>query len=165
MNPDVQIVPISETHIPGFREALDSVAKERNFIAFTEAPPLGEVRSFVKANIQRGNIQLVAIRDNKVVGWCDIIVPDVPGFEHSGRLGTGVVKAFRGRGIGTKLVERAIQKARHKGLLRIELEVYSSNLAAINLYEKFNFRLEGRKSKARYLDDVFEDINIMALLL
>jgi ribosomal protein S18 acetylase RimI-like enzyme len=165
MDSDIRIVSISETHIPGFREVFDIVAKEGKFIALIEAPPLEAVRRFVRANIEGGNIGLVAIRYNKVIGWCDIIVPGVLGFGHSGRLGTGVLKGFRGRGIGSRLVERAIQKAREKGLLRIELEVYSSNLRAINLYRKFNFKLEGRKSKARYLDGVFEDIDIMALLL
>jgi ribosomal protein S18 acetylase RimI-like enzyme len=165
MDPEVQIVSISEAHIPSFREALDSVAKEGKFIALIEAPPLEAVRRFVKANIEGGSIGLVALRHDKVIGWCDIIVPEVPGFGHSGRLGTGVLKEFRGRGIGTKLVERAIQSAGEKGLLRIELEVYSSNLGAINLYKKFKFKLEGQKSKARYLDGVFEDIDMMALLL
>jgi ribosomal protein S18 acetylase RimI-like enzyme len=165
MDSDIRIVSISETHIPSFREAFDILAKERRFIAFTEAPPLEEVRRFVKANIEGGSIGLVALRHNKVIGWCDIIVPDVPGFGHSGRLGTGVLKEFRGRGIGSKLVEQAIQCAREKGLLRIELEVYSSNRPAINLYQKFNFRFEGRKSKARYLEGVFEDVDMMALLL
>jgi ribosomal protein S18 acetylase RimI-like enzyme len=163
MDSDIRIVSISETHIPSFREAFDIVAKERRFIAFTEAPPLEEVRRFVKGNVERRNIGLVALRHDKVIGWCDIIVPEVPGFGHSGRL--GVLKEFRGRGIGTKLVERAIQIAGEKGLLRIELEVYSSNLGAINLYKKFKFTLEGQKSKARYLDGVFEDIDMMALLL
>ena len=165
VDPDVRIVSISERHIPSFREAFDIVAREREFIAFTEAPPLEEVRRFVRRNIERGNIGLVAIHHNKVIGWCDIIVPEVPGFRHSGRLGTGVLRDFRGRGIGTKLVGQAMQEARGKGLLRIELEVFSSNSRAIKLYTKFNFKLEGRKSKARYLDGVFEDVDIMAILL
>ena len=165
MDSEVKIVPMSEMHIPSFRKALDSVAKERKFIAFTEAPPLEEVRGFVKRNIERDNIHYVAARGNKVIGWCDIIVPDIPGFRHSGRLGTGVVKGFRGKGIGTKLVQRAIEDARKKGLLRIELEVFESNRPAIDLYTKFDFECEGRKPKARYLDGIFEDIIIMGLLL
>lgn len=165
MDPSVQIVSISETHIPSFREALDTVAKERKFIAFTEVPPLEAVRRFVRGSIERGNIGLVAVLHNKVIGWCDIIVPDVPGFRHSGGLGTGVLRGFRGRGIGTELVEQAIQQARERGLLRIELDIYASNLRAINLYKKFNFKFEGRKSRARYLDGVFEDVDIMAILL
>jgi hypothetical protein len=38
------IISIAEEHIPGFRDALDVVAREKKFLAFLEAPPLEDTR-------------------------------------------------------------------------------------------------------------------------
>ena len=40
----VEIVPIEEKHIEGFRLCLDGVAREKKFLVFTEAPSLQSVR-------------------------------------------------------------------------------------------------------------------------
>lgn len=87
------------------------------------------------------------------------------GFTHSGQLGMGVQKRFRRMGIGTKLIEQALRKAKAKGLERVELKVFASNTAAIKLYEKLGFVVEGVKKKARKLDGAYDDLVEMALLL
>jgi RimJ/RimL family protein N-acetyltransferase len=161
----IQIRPLGKTDIPSLWAALDGVARERKYLAFVEAPSLAETRQFVLEHIEKKNTQIVATKGDDVIGWCDVIVSGLPGFTHCGRLGMGVVKKFRGQGIGTRLVDVAIRRAKEIGLLRIELDVFSSNEPAIRLYQKFGFVLEGRKSKARFLDGVFEDVDVMGLLL
>jgi len=42
--------------------------------------------------------------------------------------------------------------------------VYASNLTGIHLYEKFNFKLEGQKKKARKLDGGHDDLIVMGLV-
>jgi len=119
----------------------------------------------VLSNIERGVPQFVAVRGEEVVGWCDVSPQRGEGFTHVGTLGMGVLRGFRGRGIGTRLMERTIGEAKERGLERIELEVYASNTPAINLYEKRGFALEGVKKKARKLDGVYDDIIVMALFI
>ncbi len=36
----ITIEPIREAHIEGFHQALDTVSRERRYLAFLEAPPL-----------------------------------------------------------------------------------------------------------------------------
>lgn len=48
---------------------------------------------------------------------------------------------------------------------RVELEVFASNTAAIALYEKLGFVVEGRKSRARKVDGAYDDDLIMARFL
>ena len=55
---DCDIVPIAENHIPGFRAAVDAVAREKKYLAFLEAPPLEETTKFVLNNIEQKNPQL-----------------------------------------------------------------------------------------------------------
>ena len=54
------IEPIARRHIEGFWRALDSVARERRYLAFLEAPPLVRVRRFVLDGMRNGNAHYVA---------------------------------------------------------------------------------------------------------
>jgi ribosomal protein S18 acetylase RimI-like enzyme len=160
-----QIIPISEDYIESYHQCLDSVARERRYLAFLEAFPLEASREFVRTNIANDVPQFVAIKDGEVIGWCDISPLRFPGMTHCGRLGMGVRNGFRGLGIGEKLIRQTIAKAKEKGLERIELEVFASNQPAIRLYEKVGFVVEGVKKKARKLDGIYDDILDMALFI
>jgi RimJ/RimL family protein N-acetyltransferase len=161
----VRIVPTAEFHIPGLHAALDQVAKERRYLAFLSAPPLGATREFIRALIGGAGVQVVAVtEDERVVGWCDIIRMPLEGFDHTGRLGMGLLAPYRGQGIGRRLALAAIEAARAAGMERIELEVLGSNVNAIRLYEKLGFVHEGVKRRARKLDGAWDDNVLMALL-
>ena len=114
--------------------------------------------------MERGDIRLIAIDGPQVVGWCDIEIYEREGFSHSGGLGMGVLKQYRGKGIGTALLKRALGEARDRHLERVELDVYGSNPVAICLYEKFEFQIEGGKRRARKVDGTYDDIVVTALV-
>ena len=162
---EIQIVPIVEEYIESYHRCLDSVARERRYLAFVQAPPLTSTRRFVLSNIEHDVPQFVALSGEEVVGWCDISSLRHEGFGHCGSLGMGVQRDFRGRGIGTRLIERTIDKAKEMGLERIELDVFASNRPAIKLYEKLGFVVEGVKVKARKLDGVYDDLVDMVLFV
>jgi hypothetical protein len=63
------IVPTTEEYFEGFWAVLDSVARERRYIAFLEGPPLERFRNFVTRNIQDNAPEFLALVDDKVVGW------------------------------------------------------------------------------------------------
>jgi RimJ/RimL family protein N-acetyltransferase len=161
---EYQIIPITLEHLAGFRAAVDSVSKERQFLAFLECPPLPMSREYVEGNIKDNWPHLVAISDEKVVGWCDITSLHRPVYAHCGELGIGVVAGYRGQGIGEALMKAALQKAIAKGLTRIELTVFEGNEAAMALYQKLGFTIEGIKRKAACFDGKFRDVICMALL-
>ena len=162
---EIQILPIAEEHIESFHSCVDSVARERLYLAGVKAPPLAATREFVLANVANDISQFVAIFHNEVIGWCGISPLQWEGFQHGGRLGMGVHQNYRRLGIGQQLVIQTIQKAKAKGLERIELEVFASNAPAIRLYEKLDFVIEGIKKKARKLEGAYDDIIEMALFI
>ncbi len=162
---EIKIEPISEERIESLHRCLDSVARERLHLAFVEAPPLDTTRDFVLSNIARDVPQLVAVSGDEVVGWCDISPMNFEGFTHCGRLGMGVHEGYRKRGIGQRLVDQAIAKAKQQGIERIELEVFASNHPAIRLYKKVGFEVEGVKKNARKLDGAYDDLVEMALFI
>ena len=143
---------------------LDSVARERRYLALVEAPPLESAKAFVGAVIKAGHAQFVAVDEARIVGWCDALPGDAAaGTAHIGRLGTGVHRDYRRQGIGRRLLEATIAKSRERGLEKIELTVYASNVPAISLYQKLGFVEEGRKKRGRFLDGFYDDVLLMAL--
>ena len=161
----IEVVPIGQGHIDGFHRALDSVARERRYLAFLEAPPIEATRAFVLGNIKRGHLQFVAVSaDGEVVGWCDVTPLDRPTQAHRGVFGVGLLPQFRGQGIGTKLTRSALAAARAFGLHRVELTVREHNTGAIELYKKEGFTIEGVQRDAVLVDGVYENVVCMAVV-
>lgn len=160
-----EIVPLADEHIEAYAAVIDSVARERKYLAFLEGPPIDRCRAFVLANRERGLPLFVALVDGRVVGWCDISSLERPVFAHSGVLGMGIVAGHRGKGIGEALIRAALESAKAKGLTRIELTVREPNLPALALYRKVGFRVEGIKQKGVRVDSDYENLICMAVLL
>ena len=68
----VHIVPMRGDHVESFHRALDTVARERKYLLFLEAPALEDTRAFVLGSLAGGNPHFVAEAGSEVVGWCDI---------------------------------------------------------------------------------------------
>jgi ribosomal protein S18 acetylase RimI-like enzyme len=158
------IVPIAEEHIASLRAALDSVARERRFLAMLEAPPLPDVRAFVLGNLSAGNPQFVALDGDSVVGWCDIVRGTRAAYRHSGVLGIGVREGWRGRGIGGALMTAALAAAAERGMTRVELTVRVDNRRAQVLYERLGFVREGLLRCHMRVDGECHDAYAMARL-
>lgn len=160
-----RVLPIAEAHIEGFYAVFDAVARERRYLTFLEAPPLEEVRKFVRANLKRGYPHCVALDGDRVVGWCDILPVERPIRTHNGVLGIGVLAQWRGKGVGDALMRATLERARAFGLTRVELGVRSGNREVVGLYRRFGFVEEGVQRNAVRLDGRYEDVILMALLL
>jgi len=161
---DVTIAPIAPEHIEGFHKAVDYVARERRYLASFEAPPLARTSQFVMNNISKGYAQFVAIADDKIVGWCDIIPKDRPVHVHCGVLGMGLLPPFRGRGNGTALVNTTLNEAWRQTLVRVELTVHADNARAVALYKKVGFETEGTLKDAVRIDGLYKDLILMAIV-
>lgn len=138
-----------------FRECLDSVARERKYLAQVEAPPLENVKKFVADSVHQEATQYVAVLQGKVIGWCDVFPHWAYALQHVGILGMGVSAPFRGQGLGRRLIERTLEHACSKGIYRVTLEAREDNARAIRLYEAVGFKREARTPCAMRFDGVF----------
>lgn len=148
------IVQITEAHVAGFHACLDAVARERRFLAQTQAVPLERLAAFVGDSVVNDLAQYVALDGLAVVGWCDVFAGWADAIQHCGTLGMGVAASHRGQGIGRRLIEATLAHAARKGITRVELEVRADNLSAIRLYERLGFVVEGRKRQGMRFDGV-----------
>ncbi len=159
----IAIAPMRIELLESYNQCLGSVARERKYLMLTDAPPLEDSRDFVQYILAKKFPMMVAIIPGPtVVGWCDICPQRYESRSHVGVLGIGICAEYRGQGLGRLLMERALKRARACFLERIELDVYSSNTRAFNLYKALEFEQEGVKRRARKIDGVYEDIIIMA---
>lgn len=161
----VLVRPIGMQDVAGFHECVDFVARERRFLASTEAPPLERSKDFVVHNLANHNAHYVAVADGRVVGWCDAVpITRPPACAHRATLGMGVSARFRGQGIGERLIRATVEHAWGAGLLRIDLDVRTDNEPAIRLYEKIGFRREGVRRCGLFVDGEPVDLLCMGLL-
>lgn len=162
MTAEPTIIYPSERHFPSFRETLDFVAKERIYIEMIEAPTLEKLSAFQGDLIAKNGPVYYALSDDRVVGWCDVFPYANPRQKHRGGLGMGVLPEYRGKGLGSRLLASTLEHAQRFGLEKVELSVYTTNLAAVALYRKFGFEEEGVIRKYRKLDGEYFDCLTMA---
>ncbi len=160
----VAILPIAEAHAEGFHACLDTVAREKKYLAQVEALPLERVQGFVRESVASDAAQFVAVDGSIVVGWCDIFPGWAHAIEHCGSVGMGLLPAYRGRGIGQQLLSACLAKAKSKGITRVELEARADNERAIKLYERLGFKREALKRHGMRFDGVYYDSVQMSLV-
>ncbi len=163
---EIRIIAAEERYADSLNRALDVVARERRYIGFLEGPPPDATRSHMRNILAGDGVQMLAVTATEdVAGWCDIFRNRLEGFRHAGRLGMGLLPAYRGQGLGRRLMAETLSAARRIGIERVELEVFASNTNAIALYRKMGFVVEGTKKRARKLDGEYDDDVLMALFL
>jgi putative acetyltransferase len=109
---------------------------------------------------------LVACVEGEVVG--DLTLETHPTRwrrRHVGEIGMAVRDDWQGRGVGTALMEAALDLADNwLNLTRIELSVYTDNAAGIALYKKFGFEIEGTHRRYAFRNGEYVDAYSMAHL-
>jgi len=114
----------------------------------------------VKEIKSRKGLIIVAQVDGKTVGMTYLVRGKFEKNKHVGFLGISILMGFRRIGIGTAVMNYIIEWAeKQEKLEKVSLTVFSTNKAAINLYRKFGFKVEGISKKqykieGRYIDEI-----------
>lgn len=116
-------------------------------------------------NIER-LIPLVAISDERIVGYAAIFKHIHPREMGVSDMGIYLHQDFHNVGLGTVMTETALSVAEEQGLHRIGLHVVEDNVVAVNLYKKFGFSVEGTIRDAYYgADKKYHNLLVMGILL
>jgi L-phenylalanine/L-methionine N-acetyltransferase len=107
---------------------------------------------------------LVACVDGEVVGPLGLeTYTTLWRRRHAGQIGMAVRDDWQGKGIGTALMEAALDLADNwLNLTRIELTVYTDNAAAVALYKRFGFEIEGTHRHYAFRNGEYVDAYSMA---
>lgn len=108
---------------------------------------------------------LVALVDGKLVGNAGLELNTRRRRTHAAHIGMAVHDQYHNLGVGSALMAALIDQADNwLNLLRLELTVFTDNQAAINLYKKFGFVIEGTHVAYALRDGAYADVYAMARL-
>jgi putative acetyltransferase len=153
---------------PDDYEALHRIFSAPKAIRGTLQLPFPSLERWRKrlAEPPEGLFSLVASVDGDVVGSLGLhTFPNRPRRRHVGQIGMGVRDDWHGQGVGTALMEAAIDLADNwLNVKRLELTVFTDNAPAIHLYEKCGFVTEGTLVHYAFRDGQYVDCFAMARL-
>lgn len=132
-----------------------------------------EEEAWIRARLEDDNsLIMVAIApgeggaEGELVALMDCTGGKRVGNRHETTLGISIKKEWRDKGIGTRLMEAALEWARGSGIVkRVQLEVFSNNERAIHLYEKVGFVREGVRRRAFRKEGKWLNSVVMAVVL
>lgn len=123
-------------------------------------------KAWFQARRERGFPVLVAERDGRAVGYAsygDWRAFD--GYRHTVEHSVYVDRTCRGGGIGRRLLEALVERARADGKHVMIAAIEAGNTASIGLHEKLGFRLVGIHKEVGRKFDRWLDLAAMELVL
>lgn len=153
---------------PGDYEAFTRIFQGSKVVWGTLQLPYPSVESWRKrlAEPAEGYYQLVACVGSDLVGEVGMLTyPRSPRRKHAAELFMSVRDDWQGKGVGSALMQAAVDMAdKWLNITRLELQVYTDNDAAVRLYKKFGFEVEGTLKCFGFRDGQFVDVYTMARL-
>lgn len=120
---------------------------------------------FIEKMYSTADTMFICFVNAKIAGSCGLHGNTRKRIKHRITLGISVLKEYWGSGIGSRLMEEAINFSKNNGFKKIELEVRIDNSRAIKLYEKYGFEKEGEIRNYFYLNGKYYNCYLMGLLI
>ena len=142
---------------------VDRVGQEGRFVLRERATwTLEEERATLAAADGTASAFFLAEMDGELCGLLDIARGRWPKNAHVAEFGMSCRADRRGLGVGTALLDRALDWARSVGVRKVNLEVFATNDRAIALYRKLGFEEEGRRHREFLIEAEYVDGILMA---
>ena len=115
---------------------------------FPDDPPHNEPSKVIEAKLAVDDLIFLAESDNEIIGAC------MAGYDgHRGWLyAVAVSPEDRRSGIGTQLVEHAMQALKELGCIKVNLQIRSTNTEVAAFYESLGFAREDRLSMGAFIE-------------
>lgn len=131
--------------------------------AINREDPIGQVRRNLTSET---SFTFGAFDSDKLIGIGTLVLHTRDKGKHKGDIvGMYVDDAYRGQGVGRKILERAIATARKLGLEQLLIQVVTTNFAAKKLYESIGFKSYGTEPRALKVKNEYYDEDFMIMLL
>ena len=121
----------------------DVTSEETYVVAESIAEQLLYEDAVNRHNTAESRVFFVATVDGDVVGWSHLDLPQLDKLQSTAQLTVGVRGDHRGQGIGTRLVERALEWAEANGYRKVYNSVPTTNDRAIAFLENHGWETEG----------------------
>jgi L-amino acid N-acyltransferase YncA len=133
----------------------------------TELRTAEERRDWIKHRSPRHPVIVAeAAPPETVIGWGSLNVFNPrEAYRFVADFSVYVERSWRGKGVGSVLLERLIELARQHGFHKMVLSAFPTNASGVALYEKFGFRTVGIYREQGLLDGQWVDTIAMEKIL
>lgn len=141
-----------------FIDFMNQVARESDYLVMDESGfrfSQEEMERIFEAGIENpGELCLLAKVGSEVIGAISVKSSKQFRISHIGNIFIAIKKDYWGHGLGTILLDEVIEWAQEMDLLkRLELTVQVRNQAAVHLYQKMGFVIEGTQVRGARTDE------------
>src|SRR5687767_1317949 len=145
---------------------LAAVVAERSFSAIDRPWPVDEQRRYLEGLSDREAFHVADV-DGAIVGYqsLDRYSTFLPSMAHVGQVGTFILPAWRGRGIGQALFAATRQFAAGTAYRKFVIYVRGSNTAAQGFYRRLGFVPCGQLTRQTVIDGREDDEVLMEYFL
>lgn len=124
-----------------------------------------DIKKKIQNSGETNSLILVAEQDGSIAGFLSAKREPYNRVRHCAYIVVGILKDYRGMGIGTQLFEQLEAWARSSGITRLELTAMTHNKTAVGLYQKMGFQIEGIRKNAMTVDGEYVDEYYMGRVL
>ena len=151
----------------GTSRVLEAVVAERVYSAIDRAWSPEEQREYIRSLSDREALHVAADSAGQIVGSQSVEMYSraLSSMRHVAQLGTFVLPAWRGRGVGQALFDASRGFAAAAGYSKIVIQVRASNAGALAFYRRLGFAECGRLRGQVMLDDREDDEILMEYFL
>jgi phosphinothricin acetyltransferase len=158
----------TETDVEAICRIYNEGIEDRVATLETELRTVAERRQWLAGRGPRHPVIVteVAAPAPTIVGWGSLnIFNPREAYRFVADFSVYVERAWRGKGVGSALLERLVALAREHGFHKLVLSAFPTNTGGIALYEKFGFRTVGIYREQGRLDGAWVDTIVMEKLL
>lgn len=161
---------IKETDAEKFWRFLNRLDRETDCMMYEpeereKTTDLQSLREELKDAGNRKDFLMAAKENGELAGYIRAEKGRFARTAHTAYIVVGILKEYRGRGIGTHFFEDLDQWAEKERIVRLELTVECRNEAAVHLYEKSGFKVEGVRERSMLVNGKYVDEYYMAKVL
>ena len=154
---NIKIIPMEESHWTTVSEIY------KQGIETGHATFQIEVPTYTDWNIsQLKTCRFVCLFNNQVIGWAALSpVSNRCVYGGVAEVSVYVNSEFKGKKIGTKLLEKLISESEKNGIWTLQAGIFPENKSSIRLHEKNGFRVVGIREKIGRMDDKWRDVILL----
>ena len=155
--------PAGQSDFEGLIDTIRDVTAEDTYIvAESIAEQLLYEDAVNRHNTAESRVFFVATVEGDVVGWSHLDLPQLDKLKSTAQLTVGVKGEFRQHGIGSRLVNRALEWAKANGYRKVYNSVPTTNDEALDFLESRGWETEGVRKDHYTIDDGYVDEVMLA---
>jgi L-amino acid N-acyltransferase YncA len=165
--PELRVRRAVPADAPGIVAVLGVIVDERVHSAIDRVWSVDEERRYLESLSAREAIHVVVDGAGHIVGLqtLDRWSAQLNSMTHVGQVGTFLLPAWRGRGLGRALWRATAAFAREARYQKLVVQIRSGNAAAQSFYRCLGFAECGRLSRQVMIDGIQDDEILMELFL